>query len=115
MTGSRIDAFIARPAQSHQRLTPQSTGWMLEGERHFEWAPIPGAATYSFTLFDSNDNVVWSSRASGTSVDYPAELPFFTLRRPHVWRLAAFGHSGKPLPEARWGFVTFLPRRKPAS
>jgi hypothetical protein len=110
MGGSRADAFLARPAQSHQRLTPQFPGWMPEGERHFEWAPIAGAASYSFTLFDPNDNVVWSSRVTETHADYPVDLPFFTLRRPHVWRLAAFGHSGKPLPEARWGFTTFLSR-----
>jgi len=108
MGGSRLDAFIARPAQSHQRLTPQFPGWMLAEERHFEWAAIPGAATYSFTLFDANDNVVWSGRAADTRADFPGELPFFALRRPHVWRLAAFSRSGKPLPEARWGLVTFL-------
>jgi hypothetical protein len=108
MGGSRADAFLARPAQSHQRLTPQFPGWMLEGERHFEWAPIAGAATYSFTLFDANDNVVWSARVTDSRADFPAELPYFALRRPHVWRLAAFGQSGKPLPEARWGFLTFL-------
>jgi hypothetical protein len=108
MGGSRADAFLARPAQSHQRLTPQFPGWMLEGERHFEWTPIAGAATYTFSLFDTNDNVVWSVRVSDSHADFPADLPYFSLRRPHVWRLAAFGQSGKPLPEARWGFLTFL-------
>lgn len=108
MGGSRLDAFIARPAQSHERLTPQFPGWVLEGERHFEWAAIPGAATYSFTLFDPNDNVVWSARVAEAKADYPAALTFFALRRPHVWRLVAFSQGGKPLPGARWGLITFL-------
>ena len=30
------------------------------------------------------------------------------MRRPYVWRLIAFGESGKPLPESRWGILTFL-------
>jgi hypothetical protein len=110
MVGSRMDAFVARPAQSHQRLTPQSPGWIAEGERHFEWPAQPGAATYSFTLFDANDNVVWSARATAPAADYPADLPFFTLRRPYLWRLVAFGSSGKPLTGARWGLLTFLSR-----
>jgi hypothetical protein len=108
MGGSRLDAFIARPAQSHQRLTPQFPGWMLEGERQFQWAAIPGAASYSFTLFDPNDNVVWSARVADSKAEYPAELPFLALRRPHVWRLVAFSQSGKPLTGARWGLITFL-------
>jgi hypothetical protein len=108
MGGSRLDAFIARPAQSHQRLTPQFPGWMAEGERHFDWAAMPGAATYSFTLFDPNDNVVWSARGTDPKAEYPVELPYFALRRPHVWRLVAFSPGGKPLPGARWGLVTFL-------
>jgi hypothetical protein len=109
--GARVDAFMARPAQSHQRLTPDSPGWILEGERRFQWAPIPGAASYSFTLFDGADNVVWSARVSGESAEFPADLPYFALRRPHVWRLAPFGQSGKPAMGARWGMITFLSRQ----
>jgi len=108
MIGSRSDAFVARPAQSHQRLTPQFPGWLPEGERQFEWTPINGASTYSFTLFDSKENVVWSARVPAPHAEYPAELPPFALSRPYIWRLSAFSHSGKPLPESRWGFVTFL-------
>jgi hypothetical protein len=108
--GSRTDAFMARPAQSHQRLTPDAVGWILEGERHFQWASIPGAASYSFTLFDAADNVVWSARVTSPSAEYPAELPFFALRRAHVWRLAPFGGSGKPVMGSRWGMITFLSR-----
>jgi hypothetical protein len=108
--GSQTNAFMARPAQSHQRLTPDSVGWVLEGERHVQWAAIPGAASYSFTLFDGADNVVWGTRVTGTSADYPAELPFPALRRAYVWRLAPFGQSGKPVMGARWGMITFLSR-----
>jgi hypothetical protein len=112
MGGSRLDAFIARPAQTHERLTPQFPGWMLEGERQFQWAAIPGAASYSFTLFDPNDNVVWSARVTDPKAEYPAELPYFALRRPHLWRLVAFSQSGKPLPGARWGFIAFLSQQE---
>jgi hypothetical protein len=53
MVGDRPGGFLARPALSHQRMTPQFPGWMPEGERHFDWKPIPNAATYTFTLFDT--------------------------------------------------------------
>lgn len=109
MGGSRPGGFMARPAQSHQRLNPQFPGWMIAGERRFEWPALPGAATYSFTLFDRADNVVWSARVPGTSAEYPAELPAFKLRQPYVWRLAAFRDNGNTLP-ARWGVLTFLSR-----
>jgi hypothetical protein len=108
MAGSRMDAFLARPAQSHERLTPQFPGYLLEGDRHFEWQPVPGAASYSFSLFDTYDNVVWSARVASTSAEYPADLPYFMLRRPYVWRLSPFGKTGKPVPGARWGVITFL-------
>lgn len=108
MAGDRPGGFEARPAQAHQRLQPGYPGWILEGERELTWAAIPRAASYTFTLFDKNDNVVWSQRVIDTKAQYPAELPFFTLRRPYVWRLVAFGASGKPLPESRWGILTFL-------
>jgi hypothetical protein len=108
MAGSRADAFIARPAESHQRLYPQFPGWIVEGDRHFQWLAVPGAATYSFTLFDSHDDVVWSVRTADVSADYPADLPYPTLQKTYVWRLSPFGKSGKPVPGARWGMVTFL-------
>ena len=108
MAGDRPGGFEARPAQAHQRLQPNYPGWFLEGERELTWTAIPRAAAYTFTLFDKNDNVVWSQRVGEAKVQYPAELPFFALRRPYVWRLIAFGESGKPLPESRWGILTFL-------
>jgi len=108
MVGDRPSGFIARPALSHKRMTPQFSGWMPEGERHFDWEAIPGAASYSFTLFDTNDNVIWSARVAEPKADYPADLPNFALKRPYLWRVSAFGKSGKPLTENGWGVVTFL-------
>lgn len=105
---TRVGAYLARPAQSHQRLTPDFPGYMEEGNRNFTWPAIAGAATYSFTLFDQHDNVVWSSRGADTTVEYPADLPYPGLRRPYVWRLTPYGQSGKPQAASRWGVVTFL-------
>lgn len=112
MGGDRPGGFEARPAQAHQRLQAGYPGWLLEGTRVLTWAPIPRAAAYSFTLFDKNDNIVWSQRVTEPRAVYAAELPFFVLRRPYVWRLCAFGESGKPLPESRWGILTFLAERE---
>jgi len=108
MGGDRPNGFFARPAQAHQRLQPDYPGWMMEGERQFSWAPIPRAASYTFSLFDQNDNVIWSQRVTDPKAEYPADLPFFSLRRAYVWRIVALGTSGKPLPESRWGILTFL-------
>lgn len=108
MTGDRPNGFFARPAQSHQRLQPNYPGWILEGERQFSWPAVPRAVSYTFTLFDQNDNVVWSQRVTANHADYPEELPYFALRRAYVWRLIPFGGSGKPLSDSRWGVLTFL-------
>ena len=108
MAGDRPNGFFARPAQSHQRLQATYPGWILEGERVFSWEPTPRAATYTFSLFDQNDNVVWSQRVTEPKAAYPADLPYFSLRRAYVWRLVPFGESGKPLPDSRWGILTFL-------
>ena len=108
MVGDRPNGFFARPAQAHQRLLPHYPGWMIEGERKFSWTPVPRAASYSFTLFDQHDNVIWSQRGAAPNAEYPADQPYFNLRRPYVWRLVPFGESGKPLPETRWGILTFL-------
>ena len=108
LSGASSNAFLARPAQSHQRLTKKSTGWLREGERRFVWDSAPGAAAYSFTLFDQYDNVVWSARTGTPDAEYPADLAAPGLRRPYVWRLVPFGGSGKPLQGARWGVITFL-------
>src|SRR5205807_2526066 len=49
--GSRSGAFMARPAaQQHGPLMAATAvpnrGWMLDSDHHFQWDPIPGAATY---------------------------------------------------------------------
>ncbi|MDX1934064.1 MAG: hypothetical protein SFU56_15800 [Capsulimonadales bacterium] len=108
MAGDRPNGFFARPAQAHQRLLPTYPGWLTEGERRFTWTPVAKAVSYTFTLFDSHDNIVWSQRVTAPASEYPADLPYFALRRPYVWRLVPFAESGKPLPESRWGVLTFL-------
>ena len=108
MVGDRPHGFNARPALSHKRMTPDFPGWVLESQRHFVWEALPNAAAYTFTLFDSNDNVVWSARVGESQADLPADLPAFIPRRAYLWRVSAFGKSGKPLPETSWGAVTFL-------
>ena len=35
----------------------------------FEWLPLGGAATYTFTLFDQYDNVVWRCRTDKLTAD----------------------------------------------
>lgn len=107
--GSRSGAVMARPAQQqHQAMPLNGPGWMVEGEAHFQWDAIPGAATYLFSLLDQNDNVVWHVRGDEMTADYPADLPALSLNRPYVWRLGALGKSGKALPDVRWGVITFL-------
>lgn len=106
--GSRVGAVMARPARSFERMTPQFTGWLSSTTPHLEWLPIPGAVTYTMTLFDSYDNVVWSTSTTATSADYPADAPVLLEKRAYFWRLSGFGASGKPLQISRSGLVTFL-------
>jgi len=105
---ARVGAMMARPAHSFERLLTNSPGWLIGTTPHIEWLPIEDAATYTFTLFDSHDDVVWSSQSTGTSADYPATAPPLQEKRTYMWRLSAFGTSGKPLAESRWGLITFL-------
>jgi hypothetical protein len=111
LTGPRIAGFMARPARSHRRLTPQAPGWLTDDRLTFEWSAVAGAATYSFTLFDQQDNVVWSQRVAEPRAEYPPSLPAPTPGRPYVWRMVPFGPSGKPMASGdAWGVITVLSR-----
>jgi hypothetical protein len=106
--GARVGATMSRVTSSFQRLLPNAPGWFTSGHPHLEWLPLVGAASYTFTVFDNHDNVIWSTRTPGTSADFPAELPDLLPQRPYLWRLSGFGPGGKPLPESRWGLFTIL-------
>lgn len=106
--GARVGAAMSRLSTTFQRLQPNSPGWLESPTPHFEWLPATGAAEYTFTLFDQYDNVVWSLRTTQTGADYPADAPTLQDKRPYLWRVSAFGASGKPLPESRCGLITFL-------
>jgi len=108
MTGLDTQPFLARPGQEYERLDPASPGIVIDTTTQFQWLPLDNAATYSFTLFDSHDNVVWSTRVSGTSAQYPSDLPAPIDKRAYVWTVSGFGASGKPVPKSRWGIITFL-------
>jgi hypothetical protein len=103
---ARVGAVMARPGQTFERLTEQFPGWMNSANARFTWLPLPGAATYTFTLFDAHDNVVWSAKSETTSADYNG-LPLLE-KRAYLWRVSGFGASGKPVPDTRCGLVTFL-------
>lgn len=109
LQGQRYGAVVSRNTPSRQRLDPTGPGWMVAGERHFTWLPLPGAASYTFTLIDRYDNVVWSASTTGAvTADYPATLPPLRTEYPYVWKLAGFGAEGKPVEGGRWGILTFL-------
>ncbi len=105
---ARVGAVMARPATSFERLTPTFSGWMPLEKPKFEWLPLNSAATYTFTLFDAYDNVIWSVRTDKLSADYPDDAPELREHRPYLWRLSGFGNSSKPVQESRFGLVTFL-------
>jgi hypothetical protein len=108
MTGLDSQAFLARPGQEYERLDPTSPGIVIDTTTQFQWLPLDDAVTYSFTLFDSHDDVVWSTRVVGTSAQYPSDIPPPLDKRPYVWMVSGFGDSGKPVPKTRWGIITFL-------
>ena len=105
---ARVGAVMARPAQTFERLTPKFPGWLSLEKPKLEWLPLTGAATYTFTLFDAYDNVVWSVRTNKLSADYPADAPPLRDQKTYLWRLSGFGNSGKPVQDSRFGLVTFL-------
>jgi len=110
LAGSRTGAFTARPAERFSPLFRGFKGWLPEGERRLRWEPAAGAATYVLSLFDARSNLVWQSeRASAPEAELPAEKEI-QARQPYLWRLVPYGASGRPLPAARWGVLTWLPR-----
>jgi hypothetical protein len=77
LSSARVGAKMSRLATSYQRLLPTASGYVEGPAPRFEWVPSTSknAARYTFTLFDSEDNVVWSTSTTETSVNYPEALP----------------------------------------
>lgn len=105
--GSRVGAVVSRVGSSLQRLIPDSPGYLETGLPQFIWQPSTGGKSYTFTLFDAADNILWSTRTDATSAAYPATAMALVEKRPYLWRITAFGASGKPV-ESRSGLITIL-------
>jgi hypothetical protein len=120
-------ALYARPAQAPNWLSATGKRWMIEGERTFHWDALEVgkdketgqpilASAYNFTLFDQQDNVVWSTRTTETQATYPADLPELRATelgnspRLYVYRLVPLNKNNRsPLnAPTRWGVITFL-------
>ncbi|HEX9998788.1 MAG TPA: hypothetical protein VGB45_16755 [Abditibacterium sp.] len=104
---ARVGAVLSRSGSSFQRITPNSKGYFIGASPRFDWTPIAGAALYSFTLFDSADNVIWNISTDQTGAAYSGSVAL-AERKPYLWKLSGFGDSGKPLDQSRWGIVTPL-------
>ena len=108
LSGSRTGAISARPAQTSQRLrNPDFKGWFPAEQRQFLFKEVPATASYSFTLFDRRDNVVWATRSNAPQVEYPNDAPTLRAGFPYVWRAVAYAANGNPK-ESQWGVVTFV-------
>ena len=122
--GYRTEGFrlVSRTDQSPSRLNPDSPGWVIGTRPVFRWlSPSKDATSWTFTLFDSNDNVVWSTRTSDRQeiqpgivigvASFPEEEEVHPLleERPYTWMVTAFSQEGNPLPNGRrWGIITPL-------
>lgn len=108
LSGSRTGAISARTAQNNERLrNADFKGWFPAEQRQFLLKEVPAATSYSFTLFDRRDNVVWGTRSSLPQVEYPGDAPALRTGFPYVWRAVAYAANGNPK-ESQWGVVTFL-------
>lgn len=108
LSGSRTGAISARPAQTSQRLrNVDFKGWFPAEQRQFLLKEVPAATSYSFTLFDRRDNVVWAARTASPQVEYPGDAPALRTGFPYVWRAVAYAANGNPK-ESQWGVMTFL-------
>jgi hypothetical protein len=124
--GSRTGAVRGRPPEAANPLSAQFKGWMLEGERTFQWDAIGrwdaasnqqvNAPLYSFTLFDQYDTPLWTTRTAELQATYPADLPPLQAtnlggtRRVYTYRLIPLDEKGAPILSllSKWGVVTFL-------
>jgi len=105
---ARVGAVLARPATSVQRLTPFAPDYIDSLQPRFNWIPVQGASQYTFTLFDKDDNVIWSTTTSDSGATYPSNLAPLLEKEPYLWKLSAFKNSTKPLNTNRWGLITLL-------
>mgnify|MGYP001283809969 FL=1 len=111
MVAARTSGLLGRPGTSYSPITPAYPGYLKEGTRKIDWAPVPGAAQYDFTLADTLGNIVYHARETETAVTLPEEvLAQIRPASPYVWRLAPLGKTGKAIAQAavRWGVLTFL-------
>lgn len=125
LSGARTGAAGARGLTSGaQRLENNFPGWILDLNRTFRWnadGSRDGVASYSFTLFDSADNIVWSTTTTETSVTCPESLSFNVTQpyqriRPYVWRLTALNATGRPVGgSSKWGIFSVLTRENVAT
>lgn len=108
MTGLDTDSFLARPGHSFERLETNSPGVVILGAPSVTWAAVDsGVASYTLTLFDRYNNVVWSTSVTSNTAQLPSSLPQIVPKKSYVWTLTEFGANGKPT-ALRWGLVAFL-------
>lgn len=107
--GSRVGALLSRAPISESRLNRAFKGWLRTDDKRVEWIKRDDAALYCFTIFDHDENVIWSVRTNSSSAEFPEGISEPPTARPYVWRLSAFTRSGKMIEAGvRWGALTFL-------
>lgn len=112
LTGSSVGARASRhPARGVDLTRPYSDypGWLQDGVRKVQWNPVALAGRYTFSIYDSNDVLLWSVQTMEPEATVPASIPL-ALKTPYVWRLNAFLPNGLPMRdgEYRWGVLTLL-------
>lgn len=69
-------------------------GIAYDGRPYFAWAPVPGAASYHFTLragADSGAPIVYETDIKSAELSYPADAPALTPGQLYSWRVSTAG------------------------
>jgi len=118
------------------RISPDNPGWVTSTRPQLRFVndntKTGEAKSWTLTLYDQSDNVVWSSHTSTTDngavvFDYPTSADIRPLREAkprsasetnfqadvppavYLWQVTPFGATGLPLDGgASWGFITVL-------
>lgn len=86
---------------------PEAAGWLQSDERRLSWSKDPETSEAVFTLFNADDDVVFSERTVNSDVTYPENAPEIELGKPYFWRLVRYREGGGKYNTA-WGMITWV-------
>lgn len=117
IVGSRTGATLSRDPIPTSRIRGIDPDWISDETRSLSWKAVPEASSYTFSLYDTHDDAVYTARTAGNVSQVSLKSANLVPGQVYIWKMTARNEKSAAIgrkrqnqtsPPVRWGTLAVL-------